>query len=83
MNKQTDYILKIADTPTDDDVPGAAAATPPVPAKPGRTSRTQRKRRGRRGSVQRLTPEAMAEEIDRVHHLDGGPTLARDTDPAD
>jgi hypothetical protein len=83
MNKPTHHILKIAETPTDDDVPAAAGTTPAVPKKSGGTSRTQRKRRGRLGSVQRLTPEAMAEEIDRVHHLNGRPTLARGTDPAD
>jgi hypothetical protein len=83
MNKPTDYILKIADTPTDDDVPGAAAAPPPAATKSDGTSRPQRKRRGRPRNVQRLTPEEMDREIDRVHRSNGGPTLARDTDPAD
>jgi hypothetical protein len=93
MNTPIDYTLKIADTPQDDGVslpdvhaeascsPDRSTAAQPAPTKPSRLSNIEGKRRGRRGSVQKLTPEEIDQEIDRVQRLNGRPTLARGTYP--
>ncbi len=69
MTTPNNFTLKIADTPaTDDSIP-----SPSVNAKP----------RKQRGGVQKLTPEEMDAEIDRINRLNGvgKPALAEGTEP--
>jgi hypothetical protein len=81
-----DHTLKIADTPTDDEVSlpdevhaGANCSHEAILPLPPATAKS--KRRGRRGRVQRLTPEEMELEFERVQRRNGKPTFARGTDP--
>jgi hypothetical protein len=73
MNQPDKPSLKIADTPTEED-----AAMPAT--KPCQPSKSKRKDHRKRGLVQRLTPEEMDAEIDRVSLGNGRPILARGTD---
>jgi len=101
MNAPINHGLKIADTPPDDetaispDIDIAIASTAPAatvesnqpsrePSPSSRTAGEKRSQRGK-GQVQKLTPDEMELEIERVRRLNGngGPTLAKDTDPAD
>jgi len=78
MNKPTDHLLKIADTPTDDDQlspPAGGEGVGAADSAPKPQPKTQVTRR----SAQRLTPTEMDLEIDRVRLCNGRPTLARDT----
>jgi hypothetical protein len=89
-DSQPKHRLKIADTPTDDeDVVLAVsedtiAPSPPAPQSESKSSQqslwtddSQGKKRS--GKTQRLSPEEMDEELDRVSRLNGVPTLARGT----
>lgn len=73
MPKSISFTLKIADTPTADD-------SIPIPINETKRS-PHRKRRG--GSVQKVSPEEMREEIDRMNRLNGvgKPAFAEGTEP--
>jgi len=76
MAKRPKHDLRIADTPTDEELAdieaaGECSALPPVPDSQAKSSRS--------GRTERLSSEEMDAEIARVNRLNGMPTLARDT----
>lgn len=77
MTTEPKHSLKIADTPTEDEAAEASESADdcsvPPPAPPTNSKSNQP------GKTQRLSPDRMDEEIDRVNRLNGTPTLARDT----
>ena len=90
MNSPTNHGLKIADTPGDDDEKSGDADKSAISADAipenstpssteGKAENKKSSGGGRRGGTEKLTPEEMDEEIERVKRLNGTPTLAKDT----
>lgn len=96
MDEPTYQGLRIANTPADDahdgpspaihlSSPGSPSHSPAAPAEQDRqlASATGKRRRRRPGGTQKLSPDEMRIEIERVNRLNGniGPGIARGTHP--